>query len=826
MIIYLMRSKTTKMEGKGRKLGTTDENYVSSGKKTSLKDKVFHHDDASYGSSSKGSRRTSVDYRSDQEKSLHQRAVDDHVYDGDFDEFNRKAKASSSKGKGKDNLRVNDDYASGSRVNESHIKDPRAAKYHDEFGRTQVRGAFDAPILDRAGNPINAATTNVPVIVQMKRHFNSLERLMETRIFRERTDDRTKKIIYDVRNIFADAILITETRGTDKQVMDIAKNLMSFGTDLGNDAELKTMMTDWRQTFVKLATGDQSKGMLSTGGRLFSDLRSSDSIIRLLGEGAKFLHMLVLDSKNPCLAEQREIVFELFFKSFGTLSQSQAWHDLLSGGRSFTQDIGKQAELQSKIAAPKFKAISGNQNLNSLGDNIKIFLQSLIRDKSVADVDKVVMYGQDSMATIRANPQYTQFFNDLQQTSMEIMERPELMDDPATRKVLRDMYARAEVIITETRNTPALQKFASESTLLKDGIMTDELNSRFFQHCKQLYLDLHPVPGRSAIDLKLMGDLKMLFVPFLLEEFRTISIPSQSGVYAPKDVAYRIGNINLSSVELLPENIHFEIAHKANTDPYTLSVHDPDTIVWIEFTAIRARIEQLHWAYEKRSGFPKLRDSGLADVFVDGRGMRVGAEVRLIRSGGQRVTQVLDAYCHIDRIRLNLSRCKHRILYKIIYKLFYKRIKSGIEKAVAEKLAQTIAETDYKMVAKFNNAKQDSARKKALLNQRVAAWKSKSKEKANKKKAGNAGDQFMANLTGKKVNNTYPTVAPALDRDVHPIPNNEILHTTQMAPVTQMATQTTMLEKTIPAQVITTTKVEEKIFMEPDHPNYVGPSSN
>ncbi|EGC32309.1 hypothetical protein DICPUDRAFT_49657 [Dictyostelium purpureum] len=589
-----------------------------------------------------------------------------------------------------------------------------------------------APELDANGIPVNATSTNVSNLDLLKRHYNSLERLMETRIFREKADDPTKKVIYDIKNILADLILMVETRQTDQQFINLFKEARLFSGDISNDDELKVLLEDWKTTFIKLATGSESKGILRSTSKVVSDLKGSESIFRFLSEGSKFLQMIVLDKNSQFLDEQREVVFDQFYKVFRVLSGNPAWSDFVLNSKTLGSQVRETSAIESKNASTKIDTIKGNQHFNSMTDKLKILIQSFIKNKDVADVDMVFKYGGQSIDELQKNKGYSVFMEDFRNLTIELMENPDLIEDPAFRKAMRDLYAKAEQLITETKQSPALQKFAAESGRLKEGIATDELNSRLWTHFRSLLADLNT--HTAAGNMRLAGQLKMLLVPFLLEEFRTITIPPQMGLTPDRNLGYRIGAINLSSIELLPENIHFEISHKTNADPYTLSIIDPDTIVWVELTAIRARIDSLTWEYEKFN-FPRLKDSGLADIFLDGRGARVGVEIRLLKDGLQRKTQVLDSYCILDSFKVKLYHCKHSFIYKIFTSLLKNRIKFEIEKAVAQQVAKIIAETDYKMVGKYQVAKQNRLRFQSKMNSRVSEIKGKMKKNKKNKDA-------------------------------------------------------------------------------------------
>ncbi|GAM17508.1 hypothetical protein SAMD00019534_006830, partial [Acytostelium subglobosum LB1] len=575
---------------------------------------------------------------------------------------------------------------------------------------------MDAPLLGPDGLPLTAASVNAPFNIQLKRHYNSLTRLMDTQIFRERADNRTRKILFDLRNVLGDAIVMVETRGTDKQFINLFEDAMMFKGDLSSDNDLKTMLMTWQSTFSKLATGRGSKSIRSDTKELFTGLRRSDSILSLMSEGTKFLHMIILDRHNPGIDAQRELVFDLFFKTFGALASNPAYRHLVSHTRTFATDLVETERYEfSNVAAPKLEAYSKNTNLLSMNSNLKSLVRSLISDPNgSASVDRFFTHGNVTIEDMRKNPVYEKYFSDLRGLLAEVSANPSLFEDPSYRNVVREMYNRGEKIIVESRNTPSLQNFIKEGDVLRGAIQNDPLNRSFYNNLKEFSNNFQTAPGKMPVDLQLLEQIKLFTVPFLLEEFRTITVPGQSGATPDGKIAYKIGAINLCSVELLPENIHMEVSHKFNTDPYTLNVIDPDTVIWVELTSINARIDKMPWAFQK-FGFPSIKDGGLADIRLDKRGARVGATVRVLGEGYQKFVQVLDSYCYIDSLSIKLYNCKHSILYKMFNLFARNAVKKAIEKAVAENLAEIMTKYDYKAYAKYTEAKRKAGVRMAKL---------------------------------------------------------------------------------------------------------------
>lgn len=113
---------------------------------------------------------------------------------------------------------------------------------------------------------------------------------------------------------------------------------------------------------------------------------------------------------------------------------------------------------------------------------------------------------------------------------------------------------------------------------------------------------------------------------------------------------------------------------------------------------IRAHVKGASWTYERLT-FPRVKDQGLASVILGGYGARVGLKMRISRQGTGNVLRVLDSYCVIDRLDVELYECRHRFLYKVLHHKIVKGVKNAVEQSVADKLGQCVALVDQKLVS-------------------------------------------------------------------------------------------------------------------------------
>ena len=167
----------------------------------------------------------------------------------------------------------------------------------------------------------------------------------------------------------------------------------------------------------------------------------------------------------------------------------------------------------------------------------------------------------------------------------------------------------------------------------------------------------------------------------------------------------------------MQQDIKIESTYKINSDPLHLSLHEHDTILWVEVYVlsfsllylcsanvnfnrerIRAHVKGTAWGYERLS-FPKLKDEGLASVSLGGYGARVGLKLRVSRQGAGNILQVLDSYCVIDRLDVALYECNHKFLYKFLHHHIVNRLKTAVEQSISDKLSQCITIIDHRLMS-------------------------------------------------------------------------------------------------------------------------------
>jgi len=176
----------------------------------------------------------------------------------------------------------------------------------------------------------------------------------------------------------------------------------------------------------------------------------------------------------------------------------------------------------------------------------------------------------------------------------------------------------------------------------------------------------------------------------------------------------------------------------------------------VEANKIKAKVKGVAWSYERLS-FPKVKDNGLASVILGGYGARVGVKLKIHRTGLERMTQLLDSYCIVDRLDVTLYDCQHATLYHLFHRTITRHLKKAFEQGIAEKVAQMVDKWDRKVVSSLNRM---NVRRESMFKQ-VAA----------------AGKRIMRKMKAKKLIENRDQLRPMAKRHIRPLVTKARRHT-------------------------------------------------
>ncbi|CAK5279098.1 unnamed protein product [Mycena citricolor] len=231
--------------------------------------------------------------------------------------------------------------------------------------------------------------------------------------------------------------------------------------------------------------------------------------------------------------------------------------------------------------------------------------------------------------------------------------------------------------------------------------LNKELAESFTKLTRDLLFDRE---GNLQFKKKLWEDVRGIILPTLVDKVGFVPIPRVE--YTDDNVDLVVENLTLSGRHLFPNVIELEAHNLVRFSPYTqgnLSRHE----VTVKFSEIQAAMRDVAFSFRTKTGI-KMRDSGMADVVLGGRGLSV--LITLASSASKdtssifRVTRVR---VKVASLKLSIRDTKHDMLYKTFKPLATRLIKKQIQKAFEEAIRTGLEYLDGQLVSARNKMADD-----------------------------------------------------------------------------------------------------------------------
>lgn len=145
----------------------------------------------------------------------------------------------------------------------------------------------------------------------------------------------------------------------------------------------------------------------------------------------------------------------------------------------------------------------------------------------------------------------------------------------------------------------------------------------------------------------------------------------------------------------------------------------------LHLSQIQADMRDVAFYYHKKSGIPKIKDSGIADVLLGGEGLSVTLHLASVSNDPQSVYKVKNVNVKVDSLKFSIRDAKHATLYNTLRPLATGLVKKQIQKALQDALRTGLEYVDGQLVGvrnRMNEAKasDEGSRTKVLQEVRLS----------------------------------------------------------------------------------------------------------
>lgn len=188
----------------------------------------------------------------------------------------------------------------------------------------------------------------------------------------------------------------------------------------------------------------------------------------------------------------------------------------------------------------------------------------------------------------------------------------------------------------------------------------------------------------------------MTLLPAFIDEIKYIPIPRIE--YSDPQYDIVIENLVISGDSLLPNVFEtkiesfnsFSLKTDIETPPSHQSLH-------VRMSEIQADIDDVVFFYNKKTGFPKMSDRGVASLTVGGKGISISLRIQSVVNDPAKTFKVASCKCNVDNLKVKIHDSNHNMLYKAIQPLILGNIRKQIAKVMELKVTEMLNKADQKV---------------------------------------------------------------------------------------------------------------------------------
>ncbi|KAJ3775469.1 hypothetical protein FB446DRAFT_786011 [Lentinula raphanica] len=250
------------------------------------------------------------------------------------------------------------------------------------------------------------------------------------------------------------------------------------------------------------------------------------------------------------------------------------------------------------------------------------------------------------------------------------------------------------------------------------GIGADPVNKQLGTDIQRLTKDLlFDSDGKLTFKPELWNDVRSTIAPGLIQRIGLVPIPRIE--YTDDSLDLVLENLTLSAQNLFPNLVEVEVRNWARFGSGTVTGKkdtSKDTTtnkhsLHLHLSQIQTDMRDVAFYFRKKSGLPKLKDSGLADVLLGGDGL--SATVHLESSSDPTTLyDIKNIAVKVDTLKFAIRDSKHDLLYKTLRPLATGLIKKQIQKAVADAMRTGLEWLGEELVAvrdRMNEAREGAS---------------------------------------------------------------------------------------------------------------------
>ncbi|KAI8986640.1 hypothetical protein BD414DRAFT_486634 [Trametes punicea] len=396
----------------------------------------------------------------------------------------------------------------------------------------------------------------------------------------------------------------------------------------------------------------------------------------------------------------------------------------------------KTAAAQSKESGQQLK---GDSSLQQAMSELRTLLERFANGKSLSTIgDAMQQLYQDA----QQDEELRQWFSDVDSYTRKVLLDPGFVLEPQCNNEANALKESGRRFYDEKYKGHFDNLFNATMDWFR-ALGDDPLNKRFGEDWARLTKDLlFDSEGSLKFKPQLWMDIRKVILPSIIDQVGYIPIPRIE--YTDDTLDLVIENLALSGRNLFPNVVSMEAHNFIKFSPYNAIKDENHHEFVLTLGQIQADMRDVAFYFKKKSGFPKLSDSGLADVLLGGEGLTITAHVVSADKDRSSVFKVKNVHVKVATLKFSIRDSKHDTLYNTLRPLATGLVKRQLQKAIADAVTTGLEYVDGQLVGvrdRMNEAKETEGMSRTQVLQEMFQ-RNKEEAQSAKGKADEKGSHF------------------------------------------------------------------------------------
>ncbi|KAI9671998.1 MAG: hypothetical protein M1829_004542 [Trizodia sp. TS-e1964] len=343
----------------------------------------------------------------------------------------------------------------------------------------------------------------------------------------------------------------------------------------------------------------------------------------------------------------------------------------------------------SKHGAGSVKAAHEDDHLTRAENDIKTLIERFANYTSLDDFfDSLNAIYNDA----NKDPQLKDWFKSMDAYVRKcLQEKGFILNDAATDE-WNGLYDRGQYLLRD-RYRNHTDRILDEVKFLSEQFERDPQNQKFAQAMQKLFNDLgNDENGKPTFKKHLLTDLSTVIIPGIFENVRYVPIPRIE--YSDPTMDAIVENLIIESDNLMPNVFELGNDNYFRWGRKQITSKNKNNIM-ISVSGIQMDLKDVSYYVNKKSGFPSVKDIGVADIYMGGQGFSFKVKLSTAdKTDRQHFFKVDKVDVDVKHLSIKLKQSRHKLLFGLFKPLLFKVVKPALQKVLEKQIRDSVHELD------------------------------------------------------------------------------------------------------------------------------------